>query len=64
MTNCPNCGAPIRGFKCEYCDTVFSTEYEYRIHMDEIARLVNQQRTAELYQSAVQAMSHYARIHI
>lgn len=23
MTNCPNCGAPIVGPKCEYCDTVF-----------------------------------------
>ena len=21
--NCPNCGAPIKGSKCEYCDTVF-----------------------------------------
>lgn len=23
-TNCPNCGAPIIGSKCEYCGTVFS----------------------------------------
>ena len=23
MTNCPNCGAPITGDKCEYCGTVF-----------------------------------------
>ena len=22
-TNCPNCGAPITGQKCEYCETVF-----------------------------------------
>ena len=22
-TNCPNCGAPIHGAKCEYCDTEF-----------------------------------------
>lgn len=21
--NCPNCGAPITSWKCEYCDTVF-----------------------------------------
>lgn len=21
--NCPNCGAPITGFKCEYCGTQF-----------------------------------------
>lgn len=24
MTNCPNCGAPITGRRCEYCGTVFS----------------------------------------
>ena len=23
QTNCPNCGAPIQGPKCEYCGTVF-----------------------------------------
>ena len=23
-TNCPNCGAPITGPKCEYCGTVFN----------------------------------------
>lgn len=23
QTNCPNCGAPISGHKCEYCGTVF-----------------------------------------
>lgn len=23
MHNCPNCGAPITGPKCEYCGTVF-----------------------------------------
>lgn len=22
-TNCPNCGAPVKGCKCEYCETVF-----------------------------------------
>jgi hypothetical protein len=24
-TNCPNCGAPIVGSKCEYCGTVFAS---------------------------------------
>lgn len=24
MTNCPNCGAPITGAKCEYCGTIFN----------------------------------------
>lgn len=23
MTNCPNCGAPISGIKCNYCGTTF-----------------------------------------
>lgn len=23
MTNCPNCGAPITGLRCEYCGTQF-----------------------------------------
>ena len=23
LLNCPNCGAPIKGSKCEYCGTVF-----------------------------------------
>lgn len=27
LLNCPNCGAPVSGFKCEYCGTVF---YEKR----------------------------------
>ena len=28
MTNCPNCGAPVRRgyFKCEYCGTPFDDE--------------------------------------
>lgn len=25
--NCPNCGAPITSWKCEYCDTVFDKGY-------------------------------------
>jgi len=26
LLNCPNCGAPIFGWKCEYCGTVFDNE--------------------------------------
>ena len=25
-TNCPNCGAPITGDKCEFCGTLFRNE--------------------------------------
>lgn len=24
--SCPNCGAPITGWRCEYCGTVFERE--------------------------------------
>lgn len=26
--NCPNCGAPIKGGRCEYCGTKFVQELE------------------------------------
>ena len=26
MTNCPNCGAPIKGHTCEYCGTTFGID--------------------------------------
>ena len=32
--NCPNCGAPVRGYKCEYCDSVFDSPFD--LHMDVI----------------------------
>ena len=25
MTNCPHCGAPLKGPECEYCGTVFES---------------------------------------
>ena len=27
-SNCPNCGAPIVGNKCEYCGTIFNDMHE------------------------------------
>lgn len=30
-TNCPNCGAPITGPFCEYCGTIFDSDYSQRI---------------------------------
>ena len=39
-TNCPNCGAPITGPFCEYCGTIFDSDYSQRIskrrHNDEL----------------------------
>lgn len=28
ISNCPNCGAPIVGNKCEYCGTIFKDTQE------------------------------------
>lgn len=41
MTNCPNCGAPITGPKCEYCGTRFP---EYRKSSECWAETVNGDR--------------------
>lgn len=39
MSNCPNCGAPITGDRCEYCGTVFRKEKQEdkRIAADDFA---------------------------
>ena len=31
---CPNCGAPVRGYKCEYCDSVFETPGILTLNLD------------------------------
>lgn len=28
-TNCHNCGAPLHGYKCEYCGTEYSADVAY-----------------------------------
>mgnify|MGYP004732899235 CR=1 FL=1 len=28
ISKCPNCGAPVTGDTCEYCDTIFSPDKE------------------------------------
>lgn len=39
MSNCPNCGAPITGDRCEYCGTVFRKEKQEdkKIAADDLA---------------------------
>ena len=32
-SNCRNCGAPIKGNRCEYCGTEYPDERESYIHM-------------------------------
>lgn len=34
MTNCPNCGAPVTSWKCEYCDTVFEEPDTVTLYCD------------------------------
>ena len=26
---CPNCGAPVKGYECEYCDSVFEHGFSF-----------------------------------
>ena len=47
MTNCPNCGAPIKGHKCEYCDTVFDRN---AVKYEEVMNKFYSYRTDELEQ--------------
>lgn len=41
MYNCPNCGAPITGEKCEYCGTVFNAETANRASDEHYIKLDN-----------------------
>lgn len=38
MTNCPNCGAPVKGHKCEYCETIFTKGKDEE---DELTKMVS-----------------------
>lgn len=61
-TNCPNCGAPIRGYECEYCGTVFDlerrNEERNRIIID-MRNFTLQQSTYDLYDKAIKTMRRY-----
>lgn len=64
MTNCPNCGAPITGPKCEYCGTVFP-ERIYSIKARtmlelEAEHLKRNMAVEKLYESAIFAMRAYS----
>ena len=63
-TNCPNCGAPITGAQCEYCDTFFVDPYildkEKRDLEREINRLTNEFRTNKIAQTLTTSTYQYA----
>lgn len=49
-SNCPNCGAPITGNKCEYCGTVFYDFSKEIATLDEtILRLKLQEQQAKIF---------------
>lgn len=55
MTNCPNCGAPVNSYKCDYCGTVFdenNLEYKVVLYADNIA-------VETLYKNALNAIRSY-----
>ena len=70
MTNCPNCGAPITGPQCEYCDTMFSkpkpdpkgmysTLKDFDLLRAKTIYLRQQNEVRDLYISALKAMRNY-----
>lgn len=65
MTNCPNCGAPITGWRCEYCETVFDiSETEKLKRENDLVKaktqcLHNSTMTENLYKEAIRAMRAY-----
>ena len=36
MKNCPNCGAPVFGTRCDYCGTSFTDEAELQNRLEEL----------------------------
>lgn len=40
MTNCTQCGAPLHGYKCEYCGTEYLETFIPRYRVDEYSHLV------------------------
>ena len=66
MTNCPNCGAPITGYQCEYCETVF--DISNQSHLDKEIELLRSETeymkyhiaVQNLYTAAIRAMRNYA----
>ena len=63
MTNCPNCGAPITSYACEYCGTVFP-EQRRSIEARTMLELENEcvkrkMAVNDLYEEALFAMRAY-----
>ena len=42
LLNCPNCGAPITGSKCEYCGTIFEKSVNLDLELDRLTREIKE----------------------
>lgn len=62
MTNCPNCGSPISGTKCEYCGTAFFDTVDISTFGTCIVRLRhgNEIITGKMYVGNINAEVNYA----
>lgn len=64
QNNCPNCGAPITSWKCDYCDTVFEKdglEKTEKIHV-QMEQLQTYKQIESLYKDAIKAIRNYRGI--
>lgn len=61
VRSCPNCGAPVKGEVCEYCDSVFShTPVESIVKIQtEIDALAFSERMTNIYNESILAMRRF-----
>jgi len=62
MTNCPNCGAPVTSYKCEYCGTVFERLMEAEYLKSKTEELKQSLYVKSLYAEAIKAMRNYGSL--
>lgn len=62
-TNCPNCGAPLRGYgRCEYCGTVINQPLQFLTIRPGIRKLVCQtQMPLEIGERNPEVVAEYAK---
>lgn len=61
VRSCPNCGAPVKGEVCEYCDSVFShTPVESIVKIQtEIDALAFSERMENIYGDSIRAIRRF-----
>ena len=60
IINCPNCGAPINGPRCEYCGTIFSSQEKLKQMTlpSELEYLLHYKQT-QMLQATLEVSQHY-----